>query len=282
MTLRLASPSAFPFCPYLFRAHTEHDAIFFFPFKETRKLKMAGDAKTRQELMLLYRKVMEALLASRVDVIVFYGTLLGLVRGGDFIDGDDDIDVLISHTDLMRLTRAVDATEGLHGQMIGDPPRQIYKVFAGTLGPFDVYPYYLINDNRDVLVAWEAMIYDAHDIFPAQRVFFSGYSALTPRNTHKLLRDTYGSAYMIPQRKGAYTDSVSVRKCGDVAAAVASSSVSMSVYVPPPLSPVWLVALVLLALVSCSRTEWIVGGAFKRSGPLDTLPFRSRVRAALG
>ena len=183
---------------------------------------MAAASKSRQELLLLYRAVMKAVSTSRVDVIIFYGTLLGFVRGGDFIDRDDDIDVLIAHEDLPRLMKAVDETAELRGVLIGTFPRQIYQIFAANVGPFDVYPYYLVREKQDTLVVWEGLLYDTVDIFPAVHLYFHGFKVLAPRNAHRLLQDTYGVGYMTPMQKGDYLDSMTVRKCPDVARAIES------------------------------------------------------------
>jgi hypothetical protein len=180
---------------------------------------MAGDSKSRERLRRLYSKVMSAVDASGVDVILFYGTLLGLIRGGDFIEGDDDVDVLIAHRDLDALKLVVDKTEGLSGRTLGEAPRQLYQIYAGDVGPFDVYTYHVLN-RTDVLVVWEAMIYSTNDIFPARRASFHGHRVLVPRNPHQLLSDTYGSGYMTPMSKGMYADSVTVRRCSDVSEAL--------------------------------------------------------------
>lgn len=178
---------------------------------------MAGEAKTRGELIALYKAVMAAVVASGAQVILFYGTLLGFKRCGDFIDGDDDVDVLIAHSDLHALQRVVEQTSGLSGRLLGTHPRQIYQVFAAGIGPFDVYPYYLTNNGKDVLDAWEGMLYDACDVLPTQLVDFHDFSVQVPRNPHRLLEGTYGTEYMTPMQKGSYVDSVDVRRCGDVA-----------------------------------------------------------------
>jgi hypothetical protein len=185
---------------------------------------MGGGSKTSTELMTMYRTIMAVVASAGVDVILFYGTLLGFVRGGDFIDGDDDVDVLVSHADLPRLKRAVDATRGLRGVTLGESPRQLYQIFAGSVGPFDIYSYHLINDKTDILVAWEAMIYSALDVFPARRVVFGGYPVLVPQNPHRLLSDTYGSGYMTPMKKGEYVDSAAVRTCHDIRGAIEEST----------------------------------------------------------
>ena len=178
---------------------------------------MAGEAKSRSDLIALYKAVMAAVVASGAQVILFYGTLLGYKRCSDFIDGDDDVDVLIAHSDLPAFQRVVEQTGGLSGRLLGSHPRQIYQVFADGIGPFDVYPYYVTNGGKDVLDAWEGMLYDACDVFPTQLVDFHGFSVLVPRNPHTLLEGTYGTDYMTPMQKGSYVDSVGVRRCSDVA-----------------------------------------------------------------
>jgi hypothetical protein len=166
---------------------------------------------------------MGAVTASGVDVILFYGTLLGLVRGGDFVDGDDDVDVLIAHADLPRLARAVVDAPGLRGVTLGTWPRQLYQVYAGDVGPFDVYTYRLL-DATSVLIDWETTLHDARDVFPTTRVVFHGHEALVPRAPHRLLREIYGETYMTPMAKGSYADSVAVRRVGDLVAAFRESA----------------------------------------------------------
>ena len=220
----------------------------------------AGNSKTRETLRFLYQNVMSVVVASDVQVILFYGTLLGLEREGDFIEGDDDVDVLIAHHDLPVLQEAVNKTDGLKGHTLGEFPRQIYQIFVGDVGPFDVYPYHLINDNKDVLVPWEAMMYDTQHVLPTRLVSFSGYPVFVPADAHRLLQDTYGVDYRTPMKKGAYNDSVGVRMCHDIPSAIASSgstggaldakdgittssrTARSQVYV------LWLVALLLLLL----------------------------------
>lgn len=182
---------------------------------------MTGEIKSQNDLQAMYNAVMKAIVASGTNVILFYGTLLGYTRCGDFIEGDDDVDVLIWHQDLPALQRVVDQTTGLSGRTIGEHPRQIYQIFANGIGPFDVYSYYLINDGRDVLDVWEGMIYDVSDIFPLQQIVFHGFSVFVPQNPNRLLEATYGTNYMTPMKKGSYVDSIGVRRCDNVESAIA-------------------------------------------------------------
>ena len=56
---------------------------------------MGGSPKSIKQLQKLYSYFIKILLKHNIDFILFYGTVLGIVRENDFIYGDDDIDVII-------------------------------------------------------------------------------------------------------------------------------------------------------------------------------------------
>ena len=56
---------------------------------------MGGRPKQRKELELLYSKIMKLLQNNGLFLILWYGSLLGFIREDNFIDGDDDIDLIL-------------------------------------------------------------------------------------------------------------------------------------------------------------------------------------------
>ena len=69
---------------------------------------MTGQRKTTAQLVELYDTIMPLLNLFNNDYgakfILFYGSLLGYHRDGNFIHGDDDIDVIVSRTCRERYT----------------------------------------------------------------------------------------------------------------------------------------------------------------------------------
>lgn len=60
----------------------------------------------------LLKKLVEVCKANNITVYPIYGTLLGIIRDGGMIPGDDDIDVAMSREDYNRLLKLTDAFDG--------------------------------------------------------------------------------------------------------------------------------------------------------------------------
>jgi len=169
---------------------------------------MGGKAKTPDQLELLYGKIMEFLHGIDIEVILIYGTLLGYYRENNFINGDDDVDILVSRDDFNRL-KDIAFTTNLtikninvvrifytNTNIISDNILQFY--YKGE-GPFDVCAYDFYEDN--VLIKEDSLLYQTSDFFPLKKIFFRGFSVNIPYNIEKLLEITYGENWKVPLTK---------------------------------------------------------------------------------
>ena len=165
---------------------------------------MTGINKTSTQLTLLYTKIMEFLKKCNITIILFYGSLLGYYRENRFIEGDDDIDVIISENDHSILLKYLyvntdsNITVGLNNQ-------HIIQLYCDNIGPFDIYIFN--NYNNNILLRHDGnLLFNKCDILPYKKVCFNNFDVFIPNNTEKIIVDLYGSMWKTPQVKGVDYD----------------------------------------------------------------------------
>ena len=169
---------------------------------------MAGDKKHPTDLAFLYKRVLFWL--QHFDLIPFYGTLLGIIREGNFINGDDDVDMLAPKEQRDAILRRIAQAPELE---ITNSSPDILQLDYNGVGPFDIYFYE--TRGSDILLKWDGnLLYSIADIFPLKPMEFHGYVISMPRNPTALLEQTYGTNWRIPQTKDEYSwwDIHSVRR----------------------------------------------------------------------
>jgi len=160
------------------------------------------DRFRRKTLRRVLRDVAELLGTHGVTYWSDFGTLLGLVRDGDIILGDKDVDlcVLDRERPLVMGAAADFAARGYVLTGEGGARRKLMRVFDRRT-PFyaDIYPYVPEGDTlRSVL--------DPRDDVPADLVkektlfAFHGVEVSIPRDSGPLLTYRYGPAYAVPRR----------------------------------------------------------------------------------
>src|SRR5579863_7189672 len=110
---------------------------------------MGGKSKSKHVLGQLYDAIMKIFVGSDFDFVLFHGSLLGYVREGDFIEGDDDIDVLMSRKKRSDLIRFIKENRIKTGLVLSD----IIQLYYEDIGPFDIYLYDELED--DILLKWD-------------------------------------------------------------------------------------------------------------------------------
>jgi len=160
---------------------------------------MDKNKKTIEELILLYTNIMNYLKNCDINLILFYGSLLGCYRDNNFINMDDDIDVIISRSDYQILLQYIDKYKYSEIK-IGMKNDDILQLFYNNIGPFDIYIFDFHND--DILLKWDGnLLFKQNDIFPVKPIFFNNFNIFIPNKIEYILLDIYGKNWKIPQIK---------------------------------------------------------------------------------
>lgn len=124
---------------------------------------------------------------------IFYGTLLGIVRSGSCIDGDDDVDIVIDEQEREALKQVARAL-GWKVHWLGSKFCQVK--FDKTCAPVDFY-FASINAQRDYYVKHEHVwIQDPH---PYQVLPWRNVKLHLPYQGSVKLHKLYGPLWKILQ-----------------------------------------------------------------------------------
>jgi phosphorylcholine metabolism protein LicD len=139
---------------------------------------MGGNKKTKEELVILYNIIMNFLLNCDIQLVLFYGSLLGYYRDNNFINMDDDIDAIISRNDYYILLKYISENKDISIN-IGINNDSILQLFYNKMGPFDIYIFDYHND--DILIKWDGnLLFKKNDIFPLKKVLFNNFNIFIP------------------------------------------------------------------------------------------------------
>ena len=179
---------------------------------------MTGKTKSTRELVDLYKIMMPILKQAKVDMILFYGSLLGYHRESNFIEGDDDVDVLVSRDDFHKIVQF------LQHATFTPVRRKIYNCFGITykfwsgipykfwhetgllqiyyrgIGPFDIFAYDLIGDNV-VVKSCSNHAFPKSVIFPTVPITLHDFVISIPANVEETVILSYGKEWRIPKVK---------------------------------------------------------------------------------
>jgi hypothetical protein len=164
---------------------------------------MTGKKHTTEQLIVLYKNIMEFLKDADITFILFYGSLLGYHRDGCFIENDDDIDVLIDRANFDKLRLYIQNNIEKYPNISSNNNTYYYilQLWFGDLGPFDIYPFE-DHSSEHILIRWDGdLLYKKSEIYPINIVNIYGYNIGIPHNTEALMLETYGSNWKIPQTK---------------------------------------------------------------------------------
>lgn len=171
--------------------------------KELSYFSKTGFFAEKQIALQLLQEADEILTSTGVDYCIMFGTLLGLLRHGDFIAWDDDLDIIVFDIEKFKeqcLPRF--ASKGYtvladirHGQSCGfriyseqglDIPEQAWKF--PWIGVWEA-----VTDQDSMTLPPETLVYNLADFFPLQRRSFMGFSTMIPRSPERILNMYFGS-----------------------------------------------------------------------------------------
>ena len=172
---------------------------------------MAGHTITVEDNSFTINLVSEAL--KQVEHFVFFGTLLGLVRDGAPITGDDDVDVYVDvsnrHAALAALKR-----HGVHIELrLERNSTEHFCQFEGEISGREVRLdlYFFSREDEHISEAWNFIGRPEHSqnhmrvpnslIFPISQVEFQGNTVNCPSNAEGVCEFLYGSEWRTPKRK---------------------------------------------------------------------------------
>jgi hypothetical protein len=133
---------------------------------------------------------------------VFYGTLLGFIRDYDFIEGDDDIDFIVSKQYYNLFLNTFNSSD----LKINISSRenyfiQIFIPVGDSNIPCDFYFYDYNKEQNTIYVCWENKNYPYDSIFPTKTNFFYNFELNFPNNPINIFKLEYGNSYLIPIKK---------------------------------------------------------------------------------
>ena len=139
---------------------------------------MVGHKKTVAQLIELYDAVMTLFKSFDygVEFILFYGSLLGYHRDGQFIHNDDDIDVIIPRPSREKLLQYItdNHPKTVRITFSNDDILQLSVTDADNskmIGPFDIYFYEEPANSDDILIRQDGnLLFKRCNIFPTRSV----------------------------------------------------------------------------------------------------------------
>jgi phosphorylcholine metabolism protein LicD len=159
---------------------------------------MAGIKKNKEKLQKLYKYVLEQFIDTGIEFTLFYGTLLGYIRENDFIENDDDIDVIVNKKDYNKVMENI-SKKNLKTGIIN---QDIIQIFMNDIGPFDIYFY--VFEKNNIKILWEKEVFPIKNIFPLKKINYYNMKINIPSKPIDILYQGYGESWSIPQKKGDY------------------------------------------------------------------------------
>ena len=159
---------------------------------------MSGNSKTAEQLNTTLEKIVNEL--HNADLhrwFISYGTLLGIVRSGSCIEGDDDVDLCCHASDFYVVRDCMEkAFPGTKWSK--HYAKDIFcRMEPYCLGPIDIY-FCSVKDGN-WFDAWENCTWT--DCDPLEEKQWRGTKLFLPKDPIKKLQGRYGATWQIPQKK---------------------------------------------------------------------------------
>ncbi|MGF6179707.1 hypothetical protein ABIB42_000706 [Massilia sp. UYP32] len=156
----------------------------------------------KKEYLRFGKTVSENLESIGAKVAFGFGAALGYVRKGDFIDHDDDLDLIVGFD--KETTPSLTVALGLieknlrsHGYKVEGNFFSHRWVYFKNGFQLDIFAGLIEGENVSFYPS-RRNAYKTHDIFPAAIMDFLGVNSPMPNNIMEYLRKTYGADWRIP------------------------------------------------------------------------------------
>ena len=142
-----------------------------------------------------------------LDCIPFYGTLLGMIRDGDFIAHDDDVDMIYLGRANGFEEMLIEREKVINGlKSFGFKILNIYNtgdynfhVMVGKLH-IDIFPSFMQDDGYAFFSSGKVKVAPLSDMLPLGKMKFYDMELKIPNRSQELMRIRYGDGWDVPNR----------------------------------------------------------------------------------
>lgn len=101
------------------------------------------NSKSSETLRTLYENIMSFLSGcSEIKPILFYGSLLGYHRENNFINNDDDIDIILNQNDFDILQNYINNNIINYSNIkLKTNKPNFMQLYCNNIGPFDIFAF---------------------------------------------------------------------------------------------------------------------------------------------
>jgi len=178
---------------------------------------MAGNSLSQASMKSALIKFSKELKKNKIEHFIFFGTLLGLIRDGGPIEGDDDVDFYVNQIYYKRI-RDLLASLGFNLDYSLAPNNTKYFIQVnGHLNNIEIrVDFYFYDSNLDenfVLDPWNFIGKPKEKnkmlrlpkplVFPLKVKLYEGEEVFMPQHPEIVCEFLYGKGWSIPKKKKA-------------------------------------------------------------------------------
>jgi hypothetical protein len=165
--------------------------IFLLYYNLNCKEQFAGVERKSTDLNTNLKKIVNNLHKYKIkNWYIAYGTLLGIIRNGNCIDNDDDIDIIIEESELSKL-HELREKEGYKYENGCCNYKNFVRIVGNNNIPIDFYV--VQRDNNNYIDTHEKL--DWYDVFPIRKKEWNGVNLQLPNNYISKLNTLYIDIY---------------------------------------------------------------------------------------